>query len=134
MRLLVADDDPLLRDLISHTLVADGHDVVAIDNGGAVFDAIAADRPDLIMLDGLMPVIDGFEVLRRLKQDPATASIPVIMLTALKREADIVNALKEGAVDYLVKPFFVDELRVRISRHLPAGGEAMGIAAGAGRR
>ena len=122
MKLLVADDDPLLRDLISHTLEADGHEVVTVENGGAVFDAIASGRPDLIMLDGMMPVIDGFEVLRRLKQDAATAAIPVIMLTALKREEDIVTALKEGAVDYLVKPFFVVELRARVGRYAPAAG------------
>ncbi len=119
-RILIADDDPLLRDLLIHKLSAEGYQVFAAVDGGEVFAAVAAHDPDLIVLDGMMPVMDGFEVLRRLKAHPQASSAPVIMLTGMKGEADIVGALKLGAADYLVKPFIPDELKARIRRLLPA--------------
>lgn len=119
-RILIADDDPLLRALLQHRLSADGHDVIALEHGGDVLRSIAAHRPDLIVLDAMMPVVDGFEILRRLKSPPVSDPTPVIMLTALKRDADIVGALELGAADYLVKPFIPDELSQRIRRVLAA--------------
>lgn len=120
-RILIADDDPLLRTLVEHKLSAAGHQVVGVEDGEAAMREIAARRPDLVVLDAMMPILDGFEVLRRLKADPDTASLPIIMLTALKREQDIVGALELGAADYLVKPFIPDELVARIRRFLPTG-------------
>lgn len=120
-RILIADDDPLLRALVEHKLSAAGHQVFAAEDGAAAMNEIATRRPDLVVLDAMMPVLDGFEVLRRLKADPATAALPVIMLTALKREQDVVGALELGAADYLVKPFIPDELVARIRRFLPTG-------------
>lgn len=119
-RILIADDDPLLRALLQHRLAADGHDVIALEDGGDVLRSVAAHKPDLIVLDAMMPVVDGFEILRRLKGPPAPDPTPVIMLTALKRDADIVGALELGAADYLVKPFIPDELSQRIRRVLAA--------------
>ena len=119
-RILIADDDPLLRALLQHRLATDGHDVIALDHGGEVLLSVTTHRPDLIVLDAMMPVIDGFEILRRLKAQPAPDPTPVIMLTALKRDADIVGALELGAADYLVKPFIPDELSQRIRRVLAA--------------
>lgn len=117
-RLLIADDDPLLRALLQHRLSADGHDVFAVEHGGDVLAALAEWHPDLIVLDGMMPVMDGFEILRRLKSGAKPDPTPIIMLTALKRESDIVGALQQGAADYLVKPFIPEELSERIRRIL----------------
>lgn len=118
-RILIADDDPLLRSLLVHRLSADGHDVLVAGNGAEALASIAEQKPDLIVLDALMPIMDGFEVLRRLKAGRLSAA-PIIMLTALKREQDIVGALQLGAADYLVKPFIPDELSQRVRRLLSA--------------
>lgn len=120
-RILIADDDPLLRTLVEHKLSGAGHQVIGVEDGEAAMREIATRRPDLVVLDAMMPVLDGFEVLRRLKSNADTASLPIIMLTALKREQDIVGALELGAADYLVKPFIPDELVARIRRFLPTG-------------
>lgn len=119
-RILIADDDPLLRALLVHRLTADGYEVATAEDGSQALEAIAQQQPDLIVLDALMPVMDGFEVLRRLKGG-GLSDAPVIMLTALKREQDIVGALKLGAADYLVKPFIPDELGHRVRRLLQMG-------------
>lgn len=119
VHVLIADDDPLLRDLLKHKLTAAGYVVFVAEDGGDALAQCREHRPDLVVLDAMMPIADGFEVLRRLKADPATASLPIIMLTALRREEDIVGALKLGAADYMVKPFIPDELVARIGRLLP---------------
>lgn len=119
-RILIADDDPLLRSLLVHRLSADGYQVLVAEDGSQALTAIADLKPDLIVLDALMPVMDGFEVLRRLKGARAMVA-PIIMLTALKREQDIVGALQLGAADYLVKPFIPDELSQRVRRLLSSG-------------
>ncbi|MDI6625622.1 MAG: response regulator transcription factor [Brevundimonas sp.] len=118
-RILIADDDPLLRSLLVHRLSADGHDVLVAGDGAQALASIAEQKPDLIVLDALMPIMDGFEVLRRLKAGRLSTA-PIIMLTALKREQDIVGALQLGAADYLVKPFIPDELSERVRRLLLA--------------
>lgn len=117
-RILIADDDPLLRALLQHKLTAEDHQVFAAEHGGEVLDMVRDHAPDLIVLDAMMPVMDGFEVLRRLKADAGTRGTPVIMLTALKREQDVVGGLQLGAADYLAKPFIPDELVQRIRRLL----------------
>lgn len=124
-RILIADDDPLLRALLVHRLSADEYQVITAEDGSEALAAIADQRPDLVVLDALMPVMDGFEVLRRLKAG-GLSDAPVIMLTALKREQDIVGALELGAADYLVKPFIPDELAHRVRRLLLSPGVAEG--------
>jgi DNA-binding response OmpR family regulator len=116
----VADDDPLLLSLLEHKLQAAGYNVHAVNDGAEALDAAEAQRPALIILDAMMPVIDGFEALRRLKDDPALRATPVVMLTALKQEEHVVGALKLGAADFLPKPFIPDELVARIQRLLPS--------------
>lgn len=113
---LIADDDPLLRAVLEHKLSAAGYDVRSVEDGRAALDAVASEPPQFVVLDAMMPVMDGFEALRRLKADPVTTVVPVVMLTALKREQDVVSALKLGAVDYLAKPFNPDELVARLDR------------------
>lgn len=81
-------------------------------------------RPSVIILDGMMPVMDGFEALQELRRDPITASIPVLMLSARNRDADVVGALDQGANDYLTKPFSPAELVARVSRLIPGGAVA----------
>lgn len=119
VHILIADDDSLLRDLLKHKLAAAGYAVDVAEDGGQALSLCLQQKPDLVVLDAMMPIADGFEVLRRLKTDPQTSAIPVVMLTALRREEDIVGALKLGAADYLVKPFIPDELVARIGRLLP---------------
>lgn len=113
-KILIADDDPLLVRLISYKLQALGHEVIEANDGEAALSLIRQSPPDLIVLDGMMPSLDGFEVLRQLKRDKATNQIPVVMLTARRQEKDVVSALSLGARDYLVKPFIPDELIARI--------------------
>ena len=111
---LVADDDPLLRELVRFKLEALGHEVTFAGDGSAALDAAQEQAPDLIILDSMMPVLSGPEVLRALKADLATAGIPVLMLTSRKGQEDVVSALRGGAADYLTKPFLPDELAMRV--------------------
>ena len=113
---LVCDDDELLVELLSHRLGSRGYSVAIASDGGAAVEQATKNRPDAIVLDMMMPVLDGQQVLRRLKADAATADIPIIMLTARRQERDIVGALELGADDYLVKPFIPEELMSRLAR------------------
>ncbi|HEV8026387.1 MAG TPA: response regulator [Stellaceae bacterium] len=118
--ILLVDDDPLLRTLVEHKLRLRGFEVISAESGEEGLKQASARRPDVIVLDAMLPELDGFEVLQRLQEDAATQSIPVIMLTARKQETDIVSALSKGARDYLVKPFLPEELVMRIRNLLPA--------------
>jgi DNA-binding response OmpR family regulator len=115
-KVLVCDDDELLVDLLEHRLSARGFDVLVARDGGEALALASEQQPAAIVLDAMMPVMDGHEVLRRLRSRDETASIPVIMLTARKQERDILGALELGARDYLVKPFIPDELITRLNR------------------
>jgi DNA-binding response OmpR family regulator len=115
----VADDDPLLLGLLEHKLAGAGFRVESAADGQAALEGVRRSRPDCVVLDAMMPVMDGFETLRRLKADPALKHIPVVMLTALRQEEHVVGALKLGAADYLPKPFIPDELLARLTRLVP---------------
>jgi DNA-binding response OmpR family regulator len=117
-RILVCDDDELLVDLLTYRLSARGYEVSAARDGGEALERLAADKPDAVVLDAMMPVVEGFEVLRRIREQPATANLPVIMLSARKQERDIVGALELGASDFVVKPFIPEELIARLARLL----------------
>lgn len=114
--ILVADDDPLLVALLEHKLPSAGFSVVSAPDGQTALNLLKNVRPAAVVLDAMMPGVDGFEVLRRLKADPDRRTLPVVMLTVLRREQDVVGALQLGAADYLVKPFIPDELIVRLRR------------------
>jgi DNA-binding response OmpR family regulator len=116
--ILIADDDELLAALVQFKLEAAGHKVVVAVDGAAALAEVSRRRPDLIVLDAMMPVLTGSEVLARLKGDPATASVPVIMLTARRAQDDVVSALRAGAADYLTKPFIPEELVARVETAL----------------
>jgi DNA-binding response OmpR family regulator len=117
-RILLAEDDPLIASIVLHRMGIAGHRVEKVGDGAAALAAIEAERPDLLILDVKMPELDGLGVLRRLRDDPATRNIPVILLTTLREEEDIVRGFALGANDYLVKPFSPTELAARVDRML----------------
>ena len=117
-RILIADDDVILVEMLRFRLEAAAHEAVAALDGQAALASAGAQRPDLIVLDSMMPVISGPEVLARLKADPNLNDVPVVMLTARKGESDVVAALKSGVDEYLTKPFIPQELMVRIENLL----------------
>jgi DNA-binding response OmpR family regulator len=100
--------------MIVFKLTNSGHQVIRAQDGEQAMKLAQHDIPDLIMLDVMMPGIGGFEVLRRLKADPALRSVPVIMVTAKGHERDVLSGLRGGAVDYVVKPFSLKELAARV--------------------
>jgi DNA-binding response OmpR family regulator len=117
-RILIVEDEPNIVKLISMRLERLGHIVSAAADGGAALKAAGEITPDLILLDVMIPEINGLQVLRRLKADPATARIPVLMLTARGHEQDVAAGLEGGAEDYIIKPFSFPELIARISTAL----------------
>ena len=112
----MCDDDALLLDLVQYRLASRGYEVSVAQDGGEALKRLQESTPDAIVLDAMMPVIDGYELLRRIREAPETANTPVIMLTARKQEQDILSALELGASDYMVKPFIPEELVARLSR------------------
>jgi DNA-binding response OmpR family regulator len=117
---VVADDDTITRSIINLKLKSRGYNVITASDGTEALRVIEAELPELVVLDAMMPGINGFELLRLIKAAPKTANTLVVMLTSRKLEQDIVGALNAGASDYLVKPFIPEELAVRIARLLPA--------------
>ncbi|MBK9304539.1 MAG: response regulator transcription factor [bacterium] len=112
--ILIVEDEEDIQELVRYTLEREGHVVVAAETGEKGLAAVRGARPALILLDLMLPGLDGREVCRRLKQDEATRSIPVIMLTARGEEADIVAGLELGADDYITKPFSTKVLAARV--------------------
>ncbi|WP_241301368.1 response regulator [Microbulbifer elongatus] len=115
---LVVDDSPDTLSLINDTLEQAGIDVLVALDGSQALNIARRLRPDMILLDAVMPGLDGFETCRLLKADPALASIPVIFMTGLTDSADIVRGLESGGVDYLTKPIQPSELLARMKVHL----------------
>jgi DNA-binding response OmpR family regulator len=113
-KILVAEDERQIADMISFKLTNAGHKVVRAHDGEQAMVLAARELPELILLDAMMPGLNGFEVLRRLKIDPALRSVPVIMVTAKGHERDVLSGLRGGAVDYIVKPFSLKELSARV--------------------
>jgi two-component system, OmpR family, response regulator MprA len=111
-RLLVVDDDPDVRDSLSRALRYAGYQVLTAVHGGEALDAVARSPVDLIVLDVLMPIMDGFEACRRLRE--RGDATPVLVLTARDSVDDRVTGLDAGADDYLVKPFALGELQARV--------------------
>ncbi len=111
MRILLADDDPDISEIIGFVLKRQGYQLLTATNGLEALDMARRDRPDLIILDVMMPKMDGYEVVRRVR---ASDTVPIIMLTAKDDEADKVTGLDLGADDYLTKPFSHKELLARI--------------------
>jgi two-component system response regulator MprA len=111
-RVLVVDDEPALRDALESSLAFEGYDVATACDGLEALDAVAANHPDLVLLDIMMPRMDGLTTVRRLRSRGDT--VPVLMLTARDAVGDRVTGLDVGADDYLAKPFELDELLARV--------------------
>lgn len=104
-KILIVEDEESLLKLESILLTSKGYEVRGVPNGHAALEALAEEKPDLILLDIMLPEIDGFEVCRRIKLDPTTMQIPVIMLTAKKSREDMARGEQVGADWYITKPF-----------------------------
>ncbi|MCD4822335.1 MAG: response regulator [Methanococcoides sp.] len=113
-KVLIVDDEPDAVIATKRALEADGYNVIEANNGAMAFDVLKSNIPDVILLDVMMPDMDGFEVCRRLKEEPLYENIPVIMLTAKGEINDKVEGLDIGADDYMTKPFNLKELKARI--------------------
>jgi two-component system, OmpR family, alkaline phosphatase synthesis response regulator PhoP len=116
--ILVADDEQNILRLIRMNLERQGYKVVTAPDGREVLRIVEESHPDLIVLDVMMPYVDGFEVLKRLKTDPLTKHIPVIMLTVKAQDADVFEAESRGADVYLTKPINPGELVAFVNRVL----------------
>ena len=116
--LLVVDDNEMNRDLLSRRLSKKGHRVAVAEDGRAALEMIEAESFDLVLLDIMMPGIDGMEVLERIRNDRAPEELPVIMATAKTESEDIVAALERGANDYVTKPFDFPVVLARVQTQL----------------
>lgn len=113
-KILIVDDEQEILDLLTFNLRREGYETLAVADGEAALVQAHAARPDLIILDVMLPGKDGWEVLRCLRQDPATRSVPVVFLTARESEIDEVVGLELGADDYIIKPISIHKLLARI--------------------
>ncbi len=113
-RILVVEDESAIVDIVCRALRRHGYETESAGDGDAALDKAATLRPDLVILDLMLPKMDGWEVCRRLRATPETASTPVIMLTARRDERDVLEGLEIGADDYIKKPFSLAELVARV--------------------
>ncbi|GAC1606376.1 MAG: hypothetical protein NVS3B21_36190 [Acidimicrobiales bacterium] len=130
--ILVVDDDPVIQRLLAVNFEMEGYRVVTAGDGVEGLERVVDDRPDLILLDVMMPRMDGIAVVRKLKADPATAAIPVILLSAKAQSTDISGGLDAGADDYVTKPFDPLELLDKVGVLIGAP-DVEGPASGANR-
>ena len=128
-RVLVVEDEPDIAALIAYQLTREGFRVETIGNGTEALVAIDKEAPDLVVLDRMLPGLSGDEVIQRLRDDPETLSIPVLMLTAKREQEDRIEGLELGADDYLTKPFSPRELVLRVQAVLRRAQDA-GTASG----
>lgn len=118
MRILVAEDSSTVRRLVAARLAADGYDVLEAADGEQALALAREQRPDLLVLDKVMPKMDGFEVVVALRDDPQTRALPIVMLTERTDEEDVLGGLKLGVDEYMPKPFSPHELSARVQRAL----------------
>ncbi len=119
-KILAVDDEPELTDLMHYHLVRAGHEVTTAANGWEAIHAVRANRPDIILLDLMLPDLDGFGVCEILRREAATATIPIIIVSAWASTDSRNLGLELGALDYITKPFSPQELVERVNRLLHA--------------
>lgn len=117
-KILVVDDDPLMRRIVTQSLERAAYELMEAESGVSGIQCAIEQHPDLILLDVMMPEMDGFEVIRRLRMHPMTQGVPIILLTALGEMSEKVYGMQLGADDYMTKPFDPRELRARVQAHL----------------
>lgn len=126
-RLLVVEDDADIQELIRVTLLKNGFQVACVEDGTSALNAVRTETYDLVLLDLMLPDMDGLDICKSLKRDPKTAVLPVVIVTAKREDADVVVGLELGADDYIVKPFSPRVLLARIQailrRRHPVGEE-----------
>jgi CheY-like chemotaxis protein len=122
-KILVAEDERDIRDLIGFTLRFGGYEVVTVSNGEEAVQAALDEMPDLILMDGRMPRMTGYEACQKIKSMPAIAHIPVVFLSAKGQESEIRTGMDAGASEYLLKPFAPDELTQRVKALLAQQGK-----------
>lgn len=119
--IVVIEDEPDILEVVQYNLTREGYKVTAAKSGDDGLARVRKENPDLVLLDLMLPGIDGLEVCRRLQADPVTAPIPVVMVTAKGEESDVVTGLSLGADDYITKPFSPKELVARVRAVLRRG-------------
>jgi DNA-binding response OmpR family regulator len=119
--ILVIDDDPVIQKLLTVNFEMEGYRVLTAGDGNLGLRQVQADRPDVILLDVMMPGMDGLEVARRLKADPDTSTIPIVLLSAKAQATDIQGGIDAGADDYVTKPFDPLELLDKVAGLLGDG-------------
>jgi two-component system alkaline phosphatase synthesis response regulator PhoP len=117
-RILAVDDEPHILKLVAFSLKAGGFDVIESSDGLSAIGIAETEQPDLILMDVMMPVIDGFEACRRLKENPETKDIPVVMLTAKTQLSEQKAGLDSGATGYICKPFTPKDLVAQVQEFL----------------
>ncbi len=113
-KILLVDDDVDLAELIKTKLSAEGHDVHSINTGDGAFEKAKEVRPDLAILDIMLPGVTGYQICRRLRKDPELYRLGILILTALGEEPEVMHGLEQGADDFLAKPFKLDHLTEKI--------------------
>jgi DNA-binding response OmpR family regulator len=116
--ILIAEDERDIRDLIAFTLKYNGYEVLTASNGEEAFQLTLSEKPDLVLLDVRMPRMDGYEVCRRIKDNPDVRNLPVVFISAKGQEREVQEGLAAGAIDYILKPFSPDELIRRLKNAL----------------
>jgi len=117
-KILIADDIPANLNLLSDALEPAGYNILAAPSGEVALKIAKGMRPDLILLDVIMPGMDGYETCHQLKQDETTRDIPVIFITAKDETQSVVEGFHAGGVDYITKPFQTDEVLIRLATHM----------------
>ncbi|RUA03390.1 MAG: hypothetical protein DSY88_05630 [Candidatus Poseidoniales archaeon] len=117
-KMLVVEDEPSLQKLLEYQLKRIGHEIRVAPDGQQALEMVKSDRPDLVLLDVMLPVMGGFPVLKNLQDDKTTNDIPVIMLSSKGRQHDIAAGIEKGVFDYITKPFNIPNLAERIEKAL----------------
>ena len=113
-KVLVVDDEPHIREVVRRFLTREGYDVIEAEDGAEALEKVGQEAPDIILLDVQMPQMDGFEVLKRLREDPATRAMPVILLTTITHRQGEIVRMRLGVNHYVVKPCDPDIMRATI--------------------
>ncbi len=122
MKILVAEDSPTVRRLVCSRLRTDGYEVIEALDGAQAYEMATSENPDALVLDKVMPKLDGFEVVRMLREGDQMAEVPIVMLTEHSSEEDVLGGLSLGVDEYMPKPFSPRELSLRLNRLLSRPG------------
>jgi DNA-binding response OmpR family regulator len=116
IKIVFAEDNVSITRIVVHKLSSDGFQIIHFPSGEGVLDSVIENKPDLVILDIMMPVKDGLTVLKEIRETPEVADIPIILLTATKDDVTVIKSLKYGVSDYIIKPFSIAVLSERIKK------------------